>query len=278
MRYQTKINLLTRIWFAVTVAAGVFLALSLPKGALRIALPAAWVLLATCALTIAATAVTQAQTRALLPVLIDACDADRFIGEVYGCIAPKQSARPPFLWAMLLYDGRYAAGQYGDALRGLNEISLKGSGRIYRQHRAMWLLNLAEISRALTRFEDAENALGECQSIIRRADFPKNPGEILLRGCELERCALHIQQGCLEGAEETMRTQLAETKHEYDRVNAQHWLAEIFERQGEADKAREAREYVAAHGNTLYYAALARERLGIPAAPGIARLWHQQKT
>lgn len=276
MRYRTKVNLIMLAAMLLAGAGTIAVLTLLPEGGAHLALVALWALLVIIAAVAALTAVMRSHFRTASTLLLDQCDADGFLREIYAAIHPSKADNPPFLFAMMLYDTRYAQGHYGEALRGLRETRIRYPGRTGRAYRAIWLLNLAEVSRALGRFAEAQDALDESLALVQHGEFKPAGQKLLLHGIEHEKLLLSIRQGCLEGAEEALQAHLSEAKNEYGRVNAYHWLGEVYAQQGETEKAREAWEYVASHGGALYYAALAREALGLPPEPDIARLWRRE--
>jgi tetratricopeptide (TPR) repeat protein len=275
MKYQTKINIAMSVWLIALIVG-----IAAPKGwgsgwdtAFCIAYPVLCLLL----LFAASTGITSAHVRRVNPILMERCDPEKYLGEVYNSMPSGGKKRPDYLWTMMAYEGQYAAGRYGEALAELQQLTRFSKGRTGAAQKAAWFINLAEVSTALGRPEDAEKALADCLHILDHAEIAWKLERILRKGYRQELCKLGIAQGRFEGAEEVFGDKLAQAKNQYERVGAQYYLGLAYQHSGEAEKAREAFEYAVEHGNRLHLAALARERLGLPPQPAIARLWQREE-
>lgn len=273
MKYQTKIQFVTSIWLLTLIAS--IVALIFWKSDWRFAL-FVFALLGFFLLVLVSVRITQKHVARITPLLFEECDPEKFLGAVFASMTPGRPKRAEFIWTMLLYEGQYAAGRYEDARSELANLKRFGKGWIGAYQRAAYNINLAEVSIALGRPEAAEKALDECHRTMESTKIPMKMQQVLTRGYQAERCKLSIFRGCFDGAEQTFTEILAQAENEYARVGAKHHLALIYAHSGDTENGREALEYVAAHGNQLHFAALARERLGLPCQSAGTRLWHKE--
>ena len=272
MKHQTKIQSITNVWLLTLLAS--IIALIFWKSNWRFAL-LTLALLSFFLLVLASVHITQKHIAKISPLLLDACDPEKFLGAVVASLPPRRPKRADYTWTMHLYEGQYAAGRYGDALAGLQYTIRFNKGRTGAYEKAAYHLNLAEVSIALGRLQDAERELDECLRLLESVKTPGKFDEILRRGYQNELNKLSIAQGLYDGAEFFI-SYFDQAKNEYGRVGAKYHLALIYQHNGETEKAREAFEYVAEHGNRLHLAALARQQLGLPPQPGVARFWQKE--
>ena len=74
---------------------------------------------------------------------------------------------------------------------------------------------------------------------------------------------LNIEQGRYEEALHFYQAKLRKPLDGHGLATTNFYLASIYEKLGEVEKQREHLEYVAANGNLLYIARVARDKLGL---------------
>lgn len=275
MKLQTKIQAVTNIWLLTLVAS--FVLLFVWKSGWRFAL-FAFIALFFFALGYIILFITHRHiVKKVSPLLLNDCDPEKFLGAVYASMPPGRPKRPQYIWTMLLYEGHYAAGRYADALDELIFLSGSKRGLTNSFQKAGYQLNLAEVSTALGKLEEAGQALERCKLIFEHDKIYAKLKDSLQKTYRFELYKQQVAQSNDNGAEAVFKERFAEAQHEYNRVGAKYHLALFFQHTGKAEKAKEAFEYVVAHGNRLHIAALAREQLGLPPQPGVARLWQRDE-
>lgn len=273
MKLQTKIQAVTNIWLLTLVASIVLLFVW--KSGWRFAV-FAFTALFFFALGYIILFITHRHiVKKVSPLLLNDCDPEKFLGAVYASMPPGRPKRPQYIWTMLLYEGHYAAGRYEEALDELVLLSGAKRGLTNSYQKAVFQLTLAEVNTALGEKNVARQALEQCNQIMEHEKIHTRLKEALCKAYLYELSNQRIAQGIYDGAESVFEAAFAEAKHEYGRISAKYRLALIYQHADEAEKAKAGFEYVVEHGNRLHFAALAREQLGLPPQPGVARLWQR---
>jgi len=212
----------------------------------------------------------QKMVRKITPLLFEQCDPDQFLNSVYAETPPVTPGKSPnYLWVMLTYEGLYAAGRYKEALAELYKRTQFKSTRSGVAQQAAWYINFAEVSIALGRTDDARGALDDCRFILENRELAWKAQQVLSKTYQHWTCMLNIALGITDSAEAVLTERFEQAKNEYERVSTKYHFALLYRLTGEEEKAREALQYVAEHGNRLHYAALAREQLGLEPQPSV---------
>ena len=82
-----------------------------------------------------------------------------------------------------------------------------------------------------------------------------------LRQSQIDDIRLEMVNGHFENAEKTYRNVFDNAKSNFERASAMLRLGETYQHYDRNEEAREAFEYVVAHGNKLYAVTLAKQHL-----------------
>ncbi len=205
-----------------------------------------------------------AKYRRILAPLYDDCDPDRFLAAAAPLLSVASA--PAAARVMIRNDfavGLITRGDFEKAWGILENLQPSGKG----PRMALTLAVIAH-NRAAARLglQDVEAAKGFRDEMARMEPALVSEHRLLATyRNRLDRLdyRIRIAEGNFEGAREFFEAVLPTCRNEYERVETRSILASVYEAAGDESGAKESLEYVAAHGNNLWTARMARRKLGL---------------
>ncbi len=208
--------------------------------------------------------VLQSRFSKINALLFDLCDPEAYVEGIKQLLAKAEKRRQMLSIQTLrinLNAGLQAAGRYQEALASMPDASQFKDNRIGRTLRVVYHHNNFEAFFALGNMDQAQmalawlnDALGSIQGGGKQAEHFKLLGR-------MDEAQLAMARGCFDGAEEVMQESVDKAQNNYQRVSSMLELGRIHAHYGRTEQAREAFEYVVAHGNKLHAVTLAKQHL-----------------
>ncbi|MEM5768195.1 MAG: tetratricopeptide repeat protein, partial [Bacillota bacterium] len=163
-------------------------------------------------------------------------------------------------WRVNVSAGLIAAGRYHEALYTLPDHRLFRNSRWGKLQQAVCHNNGFAALIELKMTDAARQSLTLMYGAVEGLK-PGKAQDRLSRLCRLNDAEYAMALGRFDGAEAVFREAVDKAESNYERVSAMLDLGLVHAHFGRTDEAREAFEYVIAHGNMLYAVAQARKAL-----------------
>jgi tetratricopeptide (TPR) repeat protein len=196
-------------------------------------------------------------------LLSQQCDPDAYIEETQKLLdkATKRGQTASIsVFRINLNVGLVAAGRFEEALAVMPDPTLFKNDRTGRVSRVTFHHNNFVTLLALGNMEQAALALAHMHDSLNVLKGDKLY-EMALHHSQLDDIRFEMMNGHFENAEKTYRNVVDKAKSNIERVSAMLRLGETYQHYGRNGEAREAFEYVVAHGNKLYAVTLAKQHL-----------------
>lgn len=204
------------------------------------------------------------RNKKIISLLNDQCDPDAFIAQTQRQLDKFQHrGNIPYvlLQCLNLGAGLSAAGRNQEALAAIQfDAALIKSDRFGRLMRLTYHQNHFACFISLGMLDHARQALLWLNDAID-AEKDSKLLEKLRRWYKNDYYRYEMENGRFDGTEAVFQEMLERAENNYHRVLAMYTLGLVHEHYGRPDKAREAFEYVLAHGNKLHVVTLAKQRL-----------------
>lgn len=204
------------------------------------------------------------RNKKIISLLNDQCDPDAFIAQTQRQLDKFQHrGNIPYvlLQRLNLGAGLSAAGRNEEALAAMQfYAALIKSDRFGRLMRLTYHQNHFACFISLGMLDHARQALLWLNDAIE-AEKDSKLLEKLRRWYKNDYYRYEMENGRFDGTEAVFQEMLERAENNYHRVLAMYTLGLVHEHYGRIEEAREAFEYVIAHGNKLHAVTLARQHL-----------------
>jgi FimV-like protein len=206
-------------------------------------------------------------------LLFELCDPEAFLevyGEFVGMLGEADINTDVFAYDLklgfemywfTLCEGYTASGDYSGALEFLNEIAEHTPQKQEKQYSVLCRYQLCLVNLALGDTDQAERQLDHLVKAIALLS-PKDNLKYV-KYLQTAQYSVNIALGVYDYAEKAFADLYDTSENEYERVNSKFALAKVYLHSGDTTRAREALEYVVAHGNKLHIVEEAKERLAL---------------
>lgn len=200
----------------------------------------------------------------LAAILNSNCSPEAFIIETQAMLNKDTTKKRPLdILRLTIYlsKGHYAAGRFQEALDELMKAAGRFPVHASRMMIAQFFHNLFLIYVELDRLDMARGALGR---MVAAAHKLKGKTGRLFKQRFIEGIYLiRVATGVYENAENVFMNSFKNAQTNYERVTAAFSLGRVYEHLNKDAEAKDAFEHVVEHGQQLYIAKLAAERLGL---------------
>lgn len=203
----------------------------------------------------------RSRMRRISDVLFKDCDPEKY-NELTSILVQKTKGSTR-IWRLLeLSYGLLCQGKYMEARAALENIPRFEATRTGRMQSMSCQLLLFMIHLGLKDLGNAEMYLKEFKRMIFDINMVKEKQRpALIKTSELAQASLDIAKGNFENAEQIFLEETQRSISNLTKVISKYTLGEIYMHYKRFEEAREAFEYIVAHGNKLYMVEQAREKL-----------------
>lgn len=187
-------------------------------------------------------------------ILLEHCECRRYIAECEKLFAKATRKTKDYL-LLNLSTGYIALGDFGRALSLLKTVN----SVLNTSFKATYYNNLISVYLNLKDYDNAKAAQNAfCALLNNKINTAlKNKISIIFK---VKECFLNIETGNYANVEETLLQISENEKKLFNRVAINYYLAKLYLKTGESEKAEKAIGFAAANGGDTYYAQKAKNR------------------